>query len=149
MEQYTIKKPDSMKRRKRVGIGPSSGHGKTSCRGHKGQLSRSGSGKKPWFEGGQMPLQRRIPKRGFNNIFKKEFQLVNVSQIEKLNLAEINPAILCKAGLIDKADKPVKILGNGDIKVSVKITADAFSTGAMDKIKKAGGETILRPKAAN
>jgi large subunit ribosomal protein L15 len=149
MEQYTIKKPDSMKRRKRVGIGPSSGHGKTCCRGHKGQLSRSGSGKKPWFEGGQMPLQRRIPKRGFNNIFKKEFQLVNVSQLEKLNAAEVNPAILCKAGLIDKADKPVKILGKGDIKVSVKITADAFSTGAMEKIKKAGGEAILRPKELN
>jgi len=149
MEQYTIKKPDSIKRRKRVGIGPSSGHGKTSCRVHKGQMSRSGSTRKPWFEGGQMPLQRRIPKRGFNNIFKKEFQLVNVSQLEKLNLSEINPAVLCKAGLIDKADKPVKVLGKGDIKVSVKITADAFSSGAMDKIKKAGGEAILRPKELN
>ena len=149
MEQYTIKKPDSMKKRKRVGIGPSSGHGKTSCRGHNGQLSRSGSSRKPWFEGGQMPLQRRIPKRGFNNIFRKEYQLINVSQLEKLNASEVTPEVLKKAGLIDKADKPVKILGKGDLKISVKVTADAFSNGAMDKIKAAGGEVNLRTKAEN
>lgn len=146
MEQYTIKKPDSMKKRKRVGVGPSSGHGKTCGRGHKGQMSRSGSGEKPWFEGGQMPLQRRVPKRGFNNIFRKEYQLVNVSQLEKLNAAEVTPDILKKAGLIDKADKPVKVLGNGDLKISVKVTADAFSTGAKNKIKAAGGEASLRAK---
>ncbi|MFA5518523.1 MAG: 50S ribosomal protein L15, partial [Spirochaetota bacterium] len=120
MEQYTIKKPDSIKRRKRVGIGPSSGHGKTSCRGHKGQMSRSGSTVKPWFEGGQMPLQRRLPKRGFNNIFRKEYQIVNLAQLEKLNASEVTPEVLKKAGLIDKAAKPVKILGNGDLKIAVK-----------------------------
>lgn len=149
MEPYTIKKPDSMKKRKRVGIGPSSGHGKTSGRGHNGQMSRSGSKSKPWFEGGQMPLQRRIPKRGFNNIFRKEYQLVNVAQLEKLNVAEVTPAILKKAGLIDKADKPVKVLGNGDLKIAVKVTADAFSTGAANKIKAAGGEATIRAKEEN
>ncbi len=147
MEQYTIKKPDSIKRRKRVGIGPSSGHGKTSCRGHKGQMSRSGSTVKPWFEGGQMPLQRRVPKRGFNNIFKKEYQLVNVSQLEKLNASEVTPEVLKKAGLIDKAAKPVKILGDGDLKIAVKVFADAFSAAAMTKIKAAGGEASFRAEA--
>lgn len=149
MEQYTIKKPDSMKKRKRVGIGPSSGHGKTSCRGHKGQMSRSGSTHKAWFEGGQMPLQRRVPKRGFNNIFRIEYQLINVSQLEKLNAAEVTPEVLKKAGLIDKADKPVKVLGNGDLKIAVKVTADAFSTGAMNKIKAAGGEATHRDNESN
>ena len=84
MELYTLKKPASIKRKKRVGIGPSSGHGKTSCRGHKGQMARSGAKHRAWFEGGQMPLQRRIPKRGFNNIFKVYYQIVNVSQLDKI-----------------------------------------------------------------
>ena len=143
MELYTLKKPASIKKKKRVGIGPSSGHGKTSCRGHKGQMSRSGSKHRAWFEGGQMPLQRRIPKRGFNNIFKVYYQIVNVSQLEKLEEAEITPEVLVKCGLIDSVSEPVKILGNGEISKGKKVTADAFSASAMEKIKNAGGEAIL------
>jgi len=143
MELYTLKKPASIKRRKRVGIGPSSGHGKTSCRGHKGQMARSGAKHRAWFEGGQMPLQRRIPKRGFNNIFKVYYQVVNVSQLDKLDVAEITPEILVKSGLIDSVCEPVKILGNGEISKGKKIIADAFSASAIEKIKKAGGEAVL------
>ncbi|MCL1833852.1 MAG: 50S ribosomal protein L15 [Leptospirales bacterium] len=144
MEQYTIKRPDSMKKRKRVGTGPSAGGGKTAGRGHNGQKSRSGSRYRAWFEGGQMPLQRRVPKRGFNNIFKKYYQIVNVEQLNKLEPNEINPEILFKSGLIKDSSKLIKILGNGDFNKSVKITADSFSAGAMDKIKNAGGEAIIR-----
>ncbi len=143
MEFYTLKKPESIKRRKRVGIGPSSGHGKTSCRGHKGQMARSGSKHRAWFEGGQMPLQRRIPKRGFNNIFKVTYQIVNVSQLEKIDATEITPEILLKSGIIDSLCEPVKILGNGEFTKGKKVVADAFSSSAMEKIQKAGGEAVL------
>ncbi|HPS57132.1 MAG TPA: 50S ribosomal protein L15 [Spirochaetota bacterium] len=146
MEQYTIKKPDSIKRKKRIGIGPSSGHGKTSCRGHKGQMSRSGSTHRAWFEGGQMPLQRRIPKRGFNNVFKKEYQIVNISVFEKLEITEITPEFLEKKGYIEDRNKLVKILAKGECTKAVKITADHFSATAAAKVKKAGGEVILRKK---
>ena len=141
---YTIKKPDSIKRRKRIGCGTASGHGKTSGRGSKGQLSRAGSKKRPWFEGGQMPLQRRVPKRGFTNIFKKRFQIINISLIDKLNLENIDPVVLLQHGVIQASDKKVKVLGNGEIKRSVKIVADYFSKAAIEKIKNAGGEVILR-----
>jgi large subunit ribosomal protein L15 len=144
MDEYTIKKPDSIKKRKRVGTGPSAGGGKTAGRGHKGQKARSGSRYRAWFEGGQMPLQRRVPKRGFNNIFKKYFQIVNVEQLNKLDSNEINPEILFKMGLIKHPTKLIKILGNGDFKKSVKITADSFSAVAMNKIKDAGGEAVIR-----
>lgn len=143
MELYTLKKPASIKRRKRVGIGPSSGHGKTSCRGHKGQMARSGAKHRAWFEGGQMPLQRRIPKRGFNNIFKVYYQVVNVSQLDKIEASEITPEVLVKSGLIDSVCEPVKVLGNGEISKGKKIVADAFSASAIEKIKKAGGEAVL------
>ncbi len=143
MELYTLKKPASIKRKKRVGIGPSSGHGKTSCKGHKGQMARSGAKHRAWFEGGQMPLQRRIPKRGFNNIFKVYYQIVNVSQLDKIDASEITPEVLVKSGLIDSVCEPVKILGNGEISKGKKITADAFSASAIEKIKKAGGEAVL------
>lgn len=143
MELYTLKKPASIKRKKRVGIGPSSGHGKTSCKGHKGQMARSGAKHRAWFEGGQMPLQRRIPKRGFNNIFKVYYQIVNVSQLDKIDVSEITPEVLVKSGLIDSVCEPVKILGNGEISKGKKITADAFSASAIEKIKKAGGEAVL------
>jgi len=146
MEQYTIKKPDSIKKRKRVGIGPSSGHGKTSCRGHKGQKSRSGVSIRPGFEGGQMPLQRRIPKRGFNNIFKKEYQIVNISVFEKIDVNEITPEVLEKKGYITDRNKLVKILAKGECSKAVKITADSISASAAEKVKKAGGEVILRKK---
>jgi len=146
MEQYTIKKPDSMKTRKRVGTGPAAGGGKTCGRGHKGQMARAGSKHKPGFEGGQMPLQRRIPKRGFNNIFKKFYQIVNIEQIEKLDATEINPELLFKKGLIEDTNLLVKILGNGEFKKSVKVIADSFSASASEKIKNAGGEVIIRKK---
>lgn len=146
MESYTVKKPDSVKRKKRVGIGPSSGHGKTSCRGQKGQMSRSGSKHRAWFEGGQMPLQRRVPKRGFNNVFKKEYQIINICVFEKIDIAEITPEVLEKKGFITDRNKLIKILGTGDCTKAVKITTDSISAAAAEKIKKAGGEVIFRKK---
>ena len=140
METYQIKKPASVKSRKRVGRGTSSGHGKTSCRGQKGQGSRSGFSMNPGFEGGQMPFQRRVPKRGFNNyVFAVNYELVNVSQFAKLTVETIDKEVLSKAGLIKSADSKVKILGNGDIAKTGKIIADKFSETAVSKIKKAGG----------
>lgn len=146
MENYSLKKPESIKKRKRVGTGPAAGGGKTCGRGHNGQLSRSGSKKRAWFEGGQMPLLRRVPKRGFNNIFKKDFQVINIAELEMVGLSEITPDVLKKRGLIGKADGLVKILANGELTRSVKVTADAFSNAATDKIQKAGGEVIIRKK---
>jgi large subunit ribosomal protein L15 len=141
---YIIKKPEYIKKRKRVGRGNSSGHGTTSCRGTKGQLSRSGSKKRAWFEGGQMPLQRRVPKRGFNNYTQKDYQIINLTVIDRLGSSEINPLLLKKEGAISHPEKRVKILGKGEITKAVKVTADAFSKTAMEKIKKAGGEAIIR-----
>ena len=149
MEQYEIKRPDSFKKRKRIGCGTGSGHGKTSCRGQKGQMSRSGSKHRAWFEGGQMPLQRRIPKRGFNNIFKAEFQLINVSQLNKLNENVIDAETLLKEGLIKKSETQIKILGNGELTKSVKVIADVFSKSAQEKIVKAGGEAVIRTVELN
>ncbi len=146
MEAYTLKKPESIKQRKRVGRGPGSGHGKTCCRGQDGQGSRSGYSKRPWFEGGQMPLQRRVPKRGFNNLFKKEYQIVNIEQISKLKESEIDPALMKKNGIINDADKEIKILGNGEIKNSKKVIAEAFSKSAQEKLIAAGGSVELREK---
>jgi large subunit ribosomal protein L15 len=131
--------PGSRKKRKRVGRGPGSGHGKTSCRGHKGQNSRSGGGVKPGFEGGQMPLQRRLPKRGFTNIFQKTFSIVNVGSLEKLNETDITPEVLIKEGLVRKIQDGVKILGNGELTKSVTVKAHAFSAAAKEKIEKAKG----------
>ncbi len=143
-EKYTLKKPESIKGKKRIGRGMSSGHGKTSCRGQKGQLSRSGSKKRVWFEGGQMPLQRRIPKRGFNNIFKKYFQIVNLSEILQTDLNEITPEILADNKIVKHSDKMIKILGTVDLKKAVTITADAFSIPAINCIENAGGKAIIR-----
>ncbi len=131
--------PGSRKKRKRVGRGPGSGHGKTSCRGHKGQNSRSGGGVKPGFEGGQMPLQRRIPKRGFTNIFQKTFSIVNVGSLEKLEATDITPELLIKEGLVRKIQDGVKILGNGELTKAVTVKAHAFSASAKEKIEKAKG----------
>lgn len=129
------------KKRKRIGRGPGSGHGKTSTKGHKGAKARSGYSDKVGFEGGQMPLQRRIPKRGFTNIFKKEFQIVNLISLEKCGSAEvINPLILKNCGLIKDPQGPVKILGEGELKSAVTVQAQAFSKSAQEKITKAGGK---------
>jgi large subunit ribosomal protein L15 len=146
MENYQIKRPASNKTRKRVGRGPGSGMGKTSTRGQKGQMSRSGSKSRPWFEGGQMPIQRRVPKRGFKNSTRIEFQVVNIASLAKLNAGEISPDVMKKNGLIKKSDQRIKVLGKGEITQSYTVTADAFSKSASEKIQKAGGKAIVRKK---
>jgi len=135
-----IKAPKkSSEKRKRVGRGMGSGMGKTSTRGHKGQRSRSGSRMMRGFEGGQMPLHRRMPKRGFTNIFRKEYSIVNLDQLIALGESTINPDVLRKAGLI-KAKLPVKILGEGELKSALSVQAHKFSKSAQEKITKAGGK---------
>jgi large subunit ribosomal protein L15 len=132
----------SVKKRKRVGRGPGSGLGRSSGRGDKGAGQRSGFKRRPWFEGGQMSLARRLPKRGFTNIFKKEFQIVNLERIELLGLVAIGPEEMFNNGLIKSTMKPVKILGNGSLKTKIAITATSFSESAKLKIEKAGGTAI-------
>ncbi len=130
----------STKNRKRIGRGPGSGHGKTSTKGHKGQKARSGGSIKAGFEGGQMPLQRRLPKRGFTPLDRVVFSLVNVSQLDIYESGEVIDAMsLVSKGLIKSTRYAVKILGNGDITKSLKITANKFSQSAKDKIIAAGG----------
>ena len=133
----------STKSRKRVGRGHGSGLGKSAGRGDKGAGQRSGFKRRAWFEGGQMPLARRLPMRGFHNLFKKDFQIVNINRIEALGLKEVNAQILKENGLIRSALKPVKILGNGDIKSKIDITATIFSRSAKEKIEKAGGTATV------
>ncbi len=141
MELHTLKPaPGSTKKRRRVGRGPGSGLGKTSGKGHKGQLSRSGASRKPGREGGQMPLHRRLPKFGFTNIFKKQFQIINVSDLAKCKDKEITPETLRAAGLIKKLDIPVKVLGNGTLEGAFTVKAGAFSKSAISKIEAAGGK---------
>jgi large subunit ribosomal protein L15 len=126
---------------KRKGRGPGSGNGKTAGRGHKGQKARSGGGVRVGFEGGQMPLVRRVPKRGFNNIFAKPLEAVNVSALESFdNGAEVGAAELLAAGIISKCEFGVKILGNGNITKKLTIKASAFSESAKEKIEAAGGK---------
>ena len=137
--------PGSRKKRKRVGRGEGSGHGGQATRGMNGQLSRSGAKHKAWFEGGQMPLQRRIPKFGFTNIFKVEYQVVNLNALQrvfdekKIGTDLLNNAALKKAGLISSTKKPVKILGKGEIKVKLNLEVNAVSNSAKEKIEAAGG----------
>jgi large subunit ribosomal protein L15 len=131
------------KKRKRVGRGPGSGHGKTSCRGSKGQKSRSGAKSRPWFEGGQMPLQRRIPKRGFTNIFRSSYQVVNVGDLERLKDKDVTPEVMHKARLIRKRDKKIKVLGNGELSKTIEVKAHAFSKSAKEKLEASGGKAIL------
>ncbi|MBI5409744.1 MAG: 50S ribosomal protein L15 [Nitrospirae bacterium] len=133
--------PGSRKNKKRVGRGVGSGHGKTSCRGHKGQKARTGGGTKPGFEGGQMPLQRRLPKRGFTNIFQKEYTIVNVGALDKLSETVITPEVLIQEGLIKSDKYGIKILGEGEITKPVTVKAHAFSASAKEKILKAQGST--------
>ncbi len=142
MELHTLKpSAGSTKKRRRVGRGPGSGLGKTSGRGHKGQGSRSGfsRGRKAFREGGQMPLHRRLPKFGFVNIFKKQFQIINVSDLARIKENEVSSESMRAAGLIKKMDVPVKVLGNGTIEKAVTVKANAFSKSAITKIEAAGG----------
>ena len=126
--------------KKRVGRGPGSGHGKTSSRGEKGQKSRSGYSGKRGFEGGQMPLHRRLPKRGFTNIFKKDFAVVNVSDLERFdNGASVDEAMLRQAGLVKGSHDGVKVLGDGELSKKLTVSATKFSKSAKEIIEKAGG----------
>ena len=129
----------SIKNRKRIGRGHGSGLGKSAGRGDKGAGQRSGFKKRSWFEGGQMSIARRLPMRGFTNIFKKDFQTVNIDKIALLGLQQVDAQILKEKGLIRSALKPVKILGNGELNQKVHITATVFSKSAKHKIEKAGG----------
>lgn len=132
------------KKRKRLGCGPGSGHGKTSCRGHKGQRSRSGATIPARFEGGQMPLQRRLPKRGFTNPFRVERQVVNVRDLERFDAnSEITVETLLQSGVIGNLRRPVKLLGEGGLTRPLKITVHACSKKAKEIVEKAGGEVNI------
>lgn len=133
-------------RRRRVGCGEGGGHGKTSGRGGKGQTARSGGGIRIGFEGGQMPLFRKLPRRGFNNKnFKVYYETVNVGELAKLDdsVTDVDRAALVAAGLVRLNENPLKVLGEGELSKALKITADKFSGSAKEKIEKAGGEAIL------
>jgi large subunit ribosomal protein L15 len=145
----------STRRRKRVGRGQGSGHGKTATRGHKGAGSRSGTTDRPWFEGGQMPLARRVPKRGFHSPFRTTYQVVNLVVLEKLAAAGriqdgvVTPESLVKLGVVKKSGGPVKVLGTGELKAKLAVSVHAFSTSAAEKIAKAGGTATTITAARN
>ena len=126
--------------KKRVGRGMGSGMGKTSTRGHKGQRSRSGSRMMRGFEGGQMPLHRRLPKRGFTNIFRVEYSVINLDRLAGIGESTITPEVLHNAGFIKRADARVKVLGDGELKTALTVKAHKFSKSAQEKISKAGGK---------
>ena len=129
--------------RKRVGRGMGSGHGKTASRGHKGQGSRAGTRFRPGFEGGQMPLQRRLPKRGFRNLFRKRYAIVNLKQIARLGESAVSPQLLLDRGLIRKLYDGLKVLGDGELSAPVSISAHRFSRSAREKIEQAGGKAEI------
>lgn len=130
----------SKKKRKRIGRGPGSGHGKTATKGHKGLLARSGGGKGPGFEGGQMPLIRRVPKYGFTNPFRTRYAVVNLKSVAALAATDqITPQVLVEAGLIKRKTLPVKILGHGEVGRPIVVQAHKFSKSAAEKIQAAGG----------
>lgn len=138
--------PGAIHRKKRVGCGEGGGHGKTSGRGGKGQTARSGSSIRPGFEGGQMPLYRKLPHRGFNAAnFRVEYPVINVGDLATLDASvnEVNVATLAAAGLIRGGSSTLKVLGNGDITRALKVTATKFSESAKAKIEQAGGEAIV------
>ncbi|HEV2117284.1 MAG TPA: 50S ribosomal protein L15 [Terriglobales bacterium] len=137
----TIRAPrKASEKRKRVGRGMGSGMGKTATRGNKGQRSRSGSRMMRGFEGGQMPLHRRLPKRGFTNIFRQEYAVVNLEKLGRLGESTITPEVLAKAGVIKRAEQLVKILGDGELSSALTVHAHKFSKSAQEKITKAGGK---------
>jgi len=134
--------PGSRKERKRAGRGTGSGTGKTSGRGHKGQNSRSGGGVRPGFEGGQNPLYRRLPKRGFVNPTRKEYAIVNIEELNNFAAdTEVTPELLAEQGIVKNAKSGIKILGNGEVTVKLTVKANKFSQSAVDKIEAAGGKT--------
>ena len=129
----------STRNTKRRGRGHGSGLGKSAGRGNKGAGQRSGFKRRSWFEGGQMPLSRRLPKRGFTNNFRKEFQVVNISKLNEIKVEKIDAKVLYEKGLVRSPFKPIKILGSGDLKQSIDIVATEFSKSAKEKIEKLGG----------
>ncbi|CAM4399587.1 MULTISPECIES: 50S ribosomal protein L15 [Saccharibacillus] len=134
--------PGSTKERKRIGRGTSSGTGKTAGRGHKGQNSRSGGGVRPGFEGGQNPLYRRLPKRGFVNPTRKEYAIVNIEELNNFaENTEVTPELLKEQGIVKDTKSGIKILGNGDVTVKLTVKANKFSQSAVEKIEAAGGKT--------
>jgi large subunit ribosomal protein L15 len=135
----------AVKKRKRLGRGTGSGRGDKCTRGDKGQNSRSGGGVPPWFEGGQMPLQRRVPKRGFNNIFRKHYQIVNIDELEaRFNDGDkVNRETLAEKKMIASSDKPVKVLGRGDLNSSLTVEVDHISRSAARAVQQAGGTVSL------
>jgi large subunit ribosomal protein L15 len=133
-------------RRKRIGTGMGSGHGKTSTRGEKGQRSRAGSRIRSGFEGGQMPLHRRLPKRGFINIFKKRYAIVNLGDLDRFTAGEkVTPELLAKKGLMKRLGDGLKVLGEGELKAPLHIAAQMFSKPALEKIQRAGGTAEVIP----
>ena len=148
MKLHELKYAEGSKsKKKRVGRGPGSGWGKTCGKGHKGQKARSGSGIHPWSEGGQMPLQRRLPKRGFTSIFKKEYEIINLKRLEEKfeNGTEITIELLQEANIVKTTRKRVKILGQGDLTKQFHVHAHAFSKSAVEKINAVGGEVSVDP----
>jgi len=145
MDLSNLRKPKgSTHSKKRIGRGQGSGNGKTAGRGHKGAKSRSGFKRKRGFEGGQMPLKRRIPKRGFTNIFRTEYRTVNVDRLNELPAgSEVTPEFLQKQGLLRKGNRPVKVLGNGELKVALTVRAHKYTGSAAQKIEAAGGKAEL------
>ena len=144
MNLSNLKAPKKANRnRKRVGRGMGSGHGKTSTRGHKGQGSRSGSSLMRGFEGGQMPLHRRLPKRGFTNIFRTEYTVLNLDRLAELGETELTLEKFTAKGLLKQRNELLKILGNGEIGVAITVHAHKFSKTAQEKIEKAGGKAVL------
>ncbi len=141
MDLHSLKPAEgSKKNRKRVGRGSGSGTGKTSGRGHKGQGARSGARKRTGFEGGQMPLHRRLPKFGFTNIFKKQWQIINLADLARFEAGEITTETLKQAGLIKSLEFPVKVLGNGNVDKAYSVKAAGFSKAAVAKLEAAGGK---------
>ncbi|MBM7542833.1 50S ribosomal protein L15 [Amphibacillus cookii] len=142
MKLHELKPSQARKQRNRVGRGMSSGNGKTSGRGHKGQNARSGGGVRPGFEGGQMPLFQRLPKRGFTNIHRKEFAVINLAALNKFEEGtEVTPELLLETGLVSKLKAGIKVLGNGTIEKKLIVKAHKFSASAKEAIEAAGGQT--------
>jgi len=134
----------SKRNRKRLGAGPGTGQGCTAGRGNNGQKSRSGGNVPAWFEGGQMPLQRRLPKRGFHNRFRVERQVINVRDLERFDAgSEISPDVLLDSGMVNNLNRPIKLLGEGELTKSLKITVHACSKKAKEIVEKAGGEITI------
>lgn len=142
MKLHELKPAQARKERNRVGRGMSSGNGKTAGRGHNGQNSRSGGGVRPGFEGGQMPLFQRLPKRGFTNIHRKEFAVINITKLNNFaEGTEVTPELLLETGLVSKLKAGIKVLGNGTVEKKLIVKAHKFSASAKEAIEAAGGQT--------